>query len=186
MAVDGRVPEDSGPDGPGGFAAVDVAYPVSGGAQAAIVVASGPDFAEVLAEHIARLPEAVPYSPGQFFLRELPALRAVLAGAGALRLVVVDGYVDLDPDGRPGLGAHVHDEFAVPVIGVAKSFFRAATHAVPIRRGSSDRPLFITAAGISLPEAVGLVMNMSGRFRLPDALRRVDALARGTRSMASG
>jgi deoxyribonuclease V len=178
-------PGSSADGGTGGFAAVDVGYPGSGGARGALVVASGADFAEVLAERTAWVTEVMPYSPGLFFLRELPALRAVLAGAGTLRLVIVDGYVDLDPGGRPGLGAHVHDEFAVPVIGVAKSFFRTATHAVPVSRGASARPLFVTAAGIPLAQSVELVKNMAGRFRLPDALRRVDSLARGTRSPAA-
>ena len=46
-----------------------------------------------------------------------------------------DGYVDLDPQGRPGLGAHAHDRFAVPVIGVAKTVFAGATHAASISAG---------------------------------------------------
>ena len=36
---------------------------------------------------------------------------------------MVDGYADLDPSGRPGLGAHAHAEFGIPVIGVDKSPF---------------------------------------------------------------
>ena len=119
-----------------------------------------------------------PYRPGEFYLRELPPLRAVLAGLGGLGLLVVDGYADLDPDGRPGLGAHVHAEFGIPVIGVAKSRFRTATHAVPVQRGSSVRPLFVTAAGMPAADAADLVRRMAGRYRLPDALRRVDTLAR--------
>jgi len=163
--------------GRGGFAAVHVSYPRSGGARAAMVVAADADFSAVLAEYTACVPEVAPYSPGQFFLRELPPLRAVLTTAGALRLVIIDGYVDLDPAGRPGLGAYVHGEFAVPVIGVAKTSFRTATHAVPVTRRSSGRPLFITAAGFPLAEAASLVREMAGQFRLPDALRRVDSLA---------
>jgi deoxyribonuclease V len=50
---------------------------------------------------------------------------------------VIDGYADLDPDGRPGLGAYA--EFGIPVIGVAKSPFRTATHILPVRRGSHER-----------------------------------------------
>jgi deoxyribonuclease V len=130
-------------------------------------------------ERTADVPVVAPYRPGQFFLRELPPLRAVLATAGRLHLVIVDGYVDLDPSGRPGLGAYVHQEFAVPVIGVAKTRFRTATHAIPVVRGGSGRPLFVTAAGLPLTEASELVSNMSGPHRVPDALRRVDALARG-------
>ncbi len=167
----------------GGCAAVDVCYLPAGSARAAIVVAASPDFAAVRAEWTTEMPAQQPYRPGQFFLRELPPLRAVLAGAGPLRLIVVDGYVDLDPNGRPGLGAHVHLEFGVPVIGVAKTPFRTATHAIPVTRGGSARPLFVTAAGLPLLEAASLVRAMAGRYRLPDALRRADALARGVISL---
>ena len=52
-----------------------------------------------------------------------------------MRLLIVDGYADLDPSGRPGLGAWAYAEFGVPVIGVAKTAFRVATHAVPVARG---------------------------------------------------
>jgi deoxyribonuclease V len=95
-------------------------------------------------------------------------------------LLIVDGYADLDPGGRPGLGAHAHAEFGVPVIGVAKTAFRPATHAVPVvRGGNSARPLYVTAAGMPRHEAADLVLRMAGRHRLPDALRRADAPARG-------
>jgi deoxyribonuclease V len=57
--------------------------------------------------------------------------------------------------------------------------FAAAVHAVPVLRGHATRPLYVTAAGLSADEAAGLVGQMSGSFRLPDALRLVDALARG-------
>jgi deoxyribonuclease V len=82
------------------------------------------------------------------------------------------------PAGRPGLGAHAHAEFGIPVIGVAKSQFRTATHAVPVLRGSSARPLFVTAAGMPTADAADLVRRMAGRYRRPDALRRADTLAR--------
>jgi deoxyribonuclease V len=88
----------------------------------------------VLAERTAVVPEVLPYRPGEFFVRELPPLRAVLDGVRGLRLLVIDGYADLDPAGRPGLGAHAHAEFGTPVIGVAKSAFRTATHAMPVLR----------------------------------------------------
>ena len=126
----------------------------------------------------AVVPLVPPYRPGEFYLRELPPLRAVLDGLSGLGLLVVDGYADLDPGGRPGLGAHAHAEFGIPVIGVAKSRFRTATHAVPVVRGSSVRPLFVTAAGMPAADAADLVRRMAGRYRLPDALRRADTLAR--------
>jgi len=160
------------------FGAVDVHYPDRGGAIAALVLAPDAGFATIAGEHIARLDQVAPYQPGRFFARELPAIRAVLARADPVGLLVVDGYVDLDPAGRPGLGAHVHAELGVPVIGVAKTAFAPATHAVPVLRGTSTRPLYVTAAGLSVDRAVALVTAMAGEHRLPAALRRVDALCR--------
>jgi deoxyribonuclease V len=78
-------------------------------------------------------------------------------------LLVVDGYADLDPGGRLGLGAHAHAEFGIPVVGVAKSRFRTATHAVPVVRGSSARPLFLTAAGMPRADGADLARRMAGR-----------------------
>jgi deoxyribonuclease V len=160
------------------FAAADVHYPGSGGARAAVVLADDAAFSAGLTERVAFAPVVAPYRPGEFYLRELPPLRAVLDGVRGLGLLIVDGYADLDPSGRPGLGAHGHAELGVPVIGVAKSAFRTATHAVPVLRGAATRPLFVTAAGMPASEAADLVRQMAGRFRLPDALRRADALAR--------
>jgi deoxyribonuclease V len=91
---------------------------------------------------------------------------------------VVDGYADLDPNGRPGLGAHAHAAFGILVIGVAKSRFRTATHTVPLLRGASVRPLFVTAAGMPAADAADLVRRMAGQYRLPDAPRRTDIPAR--------
>jgi deoxyribonuclease V len=159
-------------------AAVDVHYLRSGDAGAAAVVAADALFSQVLAEHTAVVPEVAPYQPGEFYRRELPPLRAVLDGIGGLGLLVVDGYADLDPGGRPGLGAHAHTEFGIPVIGVAKSAFATATHAVAVLRGTSARPVFVTAAGMPRADAAELVRCMAGRFRVPDALRRADQLAR--------
>jgi hypothetical protein len=38
--------------------------------------------------------------------------------------------------------------------------------------------LFVTAVGMPRTDAADLVGHMAGRFRLPDALRRADTLAR--------
>jgi deoxyribonuclease V len=159
-------------------AAVDVHYMSTGGARAAAVLAADAAFAHTLAERTAVIPRVLPYRPGQFYLRELPPLSAVLDDVCGLGLLVIDGYADLDQAGRPGLGAYVHAEFGIPVIGVAKSRFRTATHAVPVLRGSSARPLFVTAAGLPAADAADLVRRMAGRYRLPDAVRRADTLAR--------
>jgi deoxyribonuclease V len=158
--------------------AVDVHYPPDGGARAALLIGEDDRFAGVLAEHVAWLDRVEPYRPGAFFTRELPAIRAVLRLAAPVDLLIVDGYVDLSPDGRPGLGAHLHAETGVPVIGVAKTAFRSATHAIEVRRGGSNRPLHVTAAGLPAEAAAALVGRMAGRHRLPEALRRVDRLTR--------
>lgn len=168
------------PPGGGVVVAVDVHYLPAGGARAAAVVAADVTFGDLLADRTAHVPEVRPYRPGQFYLRELPPLHVVLDGVQHMRLLVVDGYADLDPAGRPGLGAHAHAEFGVPVIGVAKTAFRTATHAVPVLRGrNASRPLYVTAAGMSRHDAADMVRHMAGHYRLPDALRRADALTRG-------
>jgi deoxyribonuclease V len=160
------------------FAATDVHYLPRGGARAALVMTDDATFSSIASEKTAVVADVAPYQPGEFFRRELPPLRAVLAEAIAeVELLVIDGYVDLDPHGRPGLGAHAHQEFGVPVIGVAKTRFATAVHALPVVRGRSARPLFVTAAGIPLVDAAAMVHAMAGKFRLPDALRRVDMLA---------
>ena len=164
------------------FAAVDVHYPATGGARAALVLAGDRSFAQVLTEKTAFVTDVAPYVPGQFYQRELPPLRAVLAGVTGIELLVIDGYVDLDPDGRPGLGSYVHAELGIPVIGAAKTRFASATHAVPVLRGHATRPLYVTTAGMPVADAAELIRHMSGNFRMPDALRHVDALARGRRT----
>jgi len=161
------------------YAAVDVHYPPAGGARAALVLALDAAFGTIAAEKTVLVDQVAPYRPGEFYRRELPPMRAVLAGVDDLDLLTIDGYVTLDPDGGPGLGAYAHSEFGVPVIGVAKTRFAPAVHAIPVVRGNAARPLYVTAAGLGPVEAAELVRTMAGRYRLPDALRRVDALARG-------
>jgi deoxyribonuclease V len=167
------------------YVAVDVHYLSDSQGRAAAVAAHDERFEQIAWTRTTMVTPGAPYQPGEFYRRELPALRAVLPAtgeadeAGELALIIVDGYVDLDPAGRPGLGAHVHAEYGVPVIGVAKTAFRTATHAAQVLRGQSRKPLYVTAAGISVAEAAHLVTGMAGTFRLPDALKLADRLARG-------
>jgi deoxyribonuclease V len=67
----------------------------------------------VPAERTAVVPQVPPCRPGEFYLRELPPLRAILDDLSGLDLLVAGGYADLNPAGRPGLGAHAHAEFGI-------------------------------------------------------------------------
>ena len=63
------------------------------------VAAAGAAVAQLLAERTAVVCQVSPYRPGEFCRRELPPLRAVLAGVGGLGLLVAGGYADLGPAG---------------------------------------------------------------------------------------
>lgn len=162
------------------FGAVDVQYHHAGGATAALVICRERTFTTVTCELVATVSRTAPYEPGALYKRELPCLEAVLAPAPTLELLIVDGYATLDEHGRPGLGAHAAQAFGLPVIGVAKTPFRTATHAIEVIRGSATRPLYVTAAGgLDDPEAAQIVAAMAGPSRIPSTLTRVDRLARG-------
>ena len=129
-------------------------------------------------DRIALVPDVEPYQSGRFYLRELPPRRGTLDGLAQTALLIIDGYTGLDPDRRAGLDARARDELGVPVIGVARSAFRTATYAIPVLRGTSARPLYVTAAGMPGTDAADLVRHMAGQHQLPDALRRADSVAR--------
>jgi deoxyribonuclease V len=132
-------------------------------------------------ERVLPVERVEPYQPGQFFRRELPCLLAVLATGPAAEIIVVDGYVWLEDESHPGLGAHLHralDQKAA-VIGVAKTSYRGSQLVREVRRGGSQNPLYITAAGIDLVTAADHISRMHGPYRIPTLLKRVDQLCRG-------
>lgn len=71
------------------FVAADVHYLASGGARAAAVVAADPAFSRLAGDRIVVVAGVAAYQPGQFYLRELPPLRAVLDGVSGLSLLVM-------------------------------------------------------------------------------------------------
>lgn len=135
------------------------------------------------AEVVERIAGVEPYVPGQFYKRELPCLLAVLGRVSEpVELVVVDGYVWLGGEERPGLGARLYEALGrrVPVVGVAKTQFLSAKLAVAVRRGqSSSKSLYVTAAGVDVNEVAERVRSMHGPHRIPTLLKRVDGLCRG-------
>jgi deoxyribonuclease V len=64
-----------------------------------------PASACLLADRTGQVAGVPPYRSGQFCLRELPPLHAVLDGLAGVILLIVGGDAGLDPGGRPGLGA---------------------------------------------------------------------------------
>lgn len=147
---------------------------------AACVIAADWRAAAPLRVRVERVPGAAAYEPGAFYQRELPALLAVLRGEEPLPdVVVVDGYVYLDADGRPGLGAHLHAAIGRPVVGVAKTAFAGSRHAVPVLRGTSAKPLYVTAVGVDPDRAAAEVAAMHGAHRVPTLIRLADQASRG-------
>lgn len=154
----------------------DVHYPPQGGAWAAGLLSARWDDPAPAAEQLVFVPEVAEYSPGDFYRRELPCLLALL---GALTVtpavIVVDGHAWLN--GRPGLGARLHEATGLPVVGVAKRRFFEG-EALPLVRGGSQSPLYISAAGMSAEEARAHVASMHGPYRLPTLLKQVDRRCR--------
>ncbi len=120
------------------------------------------------------------YVPGSFYLREMPLAVKVLQGLDEeLEMVFIDAYVWL-PGRRAGFGAHLYNALngRTPVIGMAKKRFNAHHSCVRVLRGGSNRPLYVTAAGISEVMAAKIVREMAGRYRVPDMMRLADQQAR--------
>lgn len=127
------------------------------------------------------VPGAPPYHTGRFYERELPCLISVLQRADReFEAIVIDGYVHLRTDVGKGLGAYLFEAlpYAPVVIGVAKTPLQVATGAVPIIRGKSNRPLFVSAIGCPVAQAAQSVVSMHGPYRIPTLLRLADRHAR--------
>ena len=160
------------------IAAVDVHYIGDGRAQAAAVLFtrySAPE-ADIILKRL--MAESSGYVPGALYKRELPCILAVMDQLERLPgEIVIDGYVWLGA--RPGLGQHLFAALGcrIPVIGVAKSPFKGAA-AEKIFRGASQRPLYITTAGVPAATAARNISRMHGPHRIPTLLRQVDQIAR--------
>lgn len=161
------------------LAAIDVQYCDEKAAAACVAFDDWTDAAP--ADRKTTIIDSVaPYVPGRFFERELPCLLAALNAFDiTFDAIVIDGYVWLARE-RPGLGSHLFEELGaeVPVIGVAKTAFKDNDVAIPIRRGASAMPLYITAAGLDPEVAAHHVTSMHGPHRTPTLLKCVDRLCR--------
>lgn len=126
-------------------------------------------------------PSASRYRAGRFYERELPCLMSVLERANReFETLIIDGYVHLRAEVGKGLGVHLYESlsYAPAVVGVAKDPLKVADHFVPVSRGRSKRPLFVSAMGCSLDQAARSIVTMHGPYRIPTLLRLVDQYAR--------
>lgn len=166
------------------IAALDAAYRDETGFAAAILFETWASPAPV--RIVTAQAPAGAYEPGAFYKRELPVLRAAIAAIGTLpSALVIDGYVWLGA-GAPGLGARLFAALseAIPVIGVAKTQYRGDDWSIPVTRGRSARPLYVTAAGIDPSEAAARIATMYGAGRIPTLLARADREARALAAAA--
>jgi len=162
------------------LAAVDAHYEGETAAVACVTFLEWRDPAPA-SEHSTLVHSVEDYVPGAFWRRELPCILAVLRLLPSPpEVVLVDGYVWLDGNGRRGLGAHLFDALggSTAVVGVAKHAFRGAVDAALVHRGRSERPLYVTAEGMPLQAAEAAVRAMHGTHRIPTLLKRVDWLCR--------
>jgi deoxyribonuclease V len=162
------------------IACLDAAYRGERAVGAAVLITDWRAGAPI--EIVTAAAEAAPYEPGAFYKRELPVLVAVLGRITVpLSAVVIDGYVWLDrAEEKPGLGAHLWQAIdrACPVMGVAKTAFADDHWSIPVLRGKSGRPLYVTAVGMGLDTAVEAVRSMAGAHRIPEMLKLADRKAR--------
>ncbi len=160
--------------------AVDVAYQDTVACAAGVLFRNWTD-ASPQEEIIAWVENIQDYVPGQFYRRELPCILTVLNQLEQTPdFVVIDGFVYLGQERRPGLGMHLYNEFGakVCVIGVAKKPFRDTPPETELYRGESKSPLYVTAVGINGETAKAHIAEMHGLHRIPTLLKLVDQLCR--------
>jgi len=162
--------------------AIDVDYRKKGATVSGAIFETG-ESEKVVDQYTLVIDQVAEYMPGNFYKRELLYLTSLL---GQIRYpitcIVIDGYVYLGAKKLPGLGKRLWDELngEIPVIGMAKSSFKDTPHQTRLFRGSSAKPLYITAEGIDLKVAKMNIFKMKGHYRIPTLLKYVDTLCRSS------
>ncbi|ANF52628.1 endonuclease V [Chryseobacterium glaciei] len=123
------------------------------------------------------------YESGAFYKRELPCIVSLLQKINLKEgdIIIVDGYVTLDNEGKIGLGGYLYDALdqKYPIIGIAKNeFITPDSQRRNIYRGESKTPLFLTAKGVNVDEIKINVEKMHGSYRFPTLLKKLDQLTR--------
>ena len=123
------------------------------------------------------------YESGAFYKRELPCILSLLNQIELKEndIIIVDGYVTLNNDGKIGLGGYLYEALdkKYPIVGIAKNGFASPdSQRREVFRGESKTPLFLTAKGINVDQIVPELEKMHGDFRIPGLLKKLDQLTR--------
>jgi deoxyribonuclease V len=177
---------------------LDVSYVVGSDRVAAAAVVVDTTDGTVLEEAVVHGTATFSYRPGLLALREVPILTELL---DALRtpvdLLLCDGQGIAHPR-RCGLAAHLGVLRDRPAVGCAKNHFVGEHHEPGPRRGDREplrdgdevlgevlrtqdgvRPVYVSPGHlVGVTQASDLVLALTGRYRLPDPLRRADHLSR--------
>lgn len=132
--------------------------------------------------------EIHPYEPGAFYKRELPCLlNALNAITDPVQLIIIDANVWLS-DEKIGLGGILYESLqkSIPVIGVSKTKYTGETEKIiPVYRGDSQNPLYVSAIGTDTVVAVQLIKDMAGPYRIPTLVKLADTVCRAAPDPAS-
>ncbi|MBT2619717.1 endonuclease V [Chryseobacterium sp. ISL-6] len=123
------------------------------------------------------------YESGAFYKRELPCILSLLLQIDLKEgdILLVDGYVTLNDEGKIGLGGYLHQtlEEKYPVVGIAKNEFSTPdSQRRKIYRGESKTPLFLTSKGMDVDLLKTKIEQMHGSYRIPTLLKKLDQLTR--------
>jgi deoxyribonuclease V len=153
---------------------------------------------DILEEAVVSRPLTFPYVPGFLSFREGPVILDVLAALGRNPdLLLIDGQGIAHPR-KLGLASHMGVLLDIPAIGCAKSrligefrepghgrgcrtqlTFNGQTVGAVVRTRTGVRPLFVSPGHlVDISGSVRFVLRTAPRFRIPEPLRRADALSR--------
>lgn len=123
------------------------------------------------------------YISGEFYRRELPCILSLFGKIPKenIEIIIIDGFVFLDDNLKLGLGGHLYKALnnAIPIIGVAKTNFSTIEkNKRELLRGTSNKPLYITAIGVDLDEARDGIRRLSGQNRIPTILKTLDTFTK--------
>jgi len=163
--------------------AFDTYYDTGGKAKTVCLAFEHWEDAEPFAIHTAFMENVAEYTPGEFYKRELPCILDLFKTLpyNSVEAIIVDGFVFLDDEAKPGLGLHLYKTLAekIPVIGVAKTNFASIDQLKkPVLRGESQKPLYVTSIGIDTDTAAQQVQRMAGDYRFPALLKQLDQLTK--------